>query len=59
MKNYTVTFIVQAKDVHDALSQAEGYLNTGDRCVDCNVEATVWLDENRTMPVPAKRLEEP
>jgi len=53
MKQYLVQFVVQAESVPDALSQAERYLNTGTRCVDCDVVAMI---DNKPYPTPAPRL---
>lgn len=60
MKEFIVQFVVQARDVKDALGQGEQYLNTGSRCVDLNVieltEETVFAP--LTKPATAKRLGE-
>lgn len=68
MKKYVVEFIVQTDDkcsVFDALRQAEMYLNTCDRCVDCNVRLLTpeecennnsFIDTERTLPATAEFL---
>jgi len=37
MKRYLVQFVVQAESATDALDQAEQYLNTENRTIDCRV----------------------
>lgn len=59
--HYKVTFVVQAESLMDALSEAEGYLNTGDRVVDCNVAKLPEGEQSdstthMSLPKPAKRL---
>lgn len=57
LKNYKVTFVVQAYNAIDALNQAEMYLNTGNRCVDCDVLGpSAARPGERLDPHPADRL---
>lgn len=61
MTKYLVEFVVQVEktgeewvELREALRQAEMYLNTGDRCVDCNV--SLLTDERELALASAGRL---
>lgn len=51
MRIYRAIFTVQADDLAGALGQAEEYLNTGDRVIDCQVfPADEWLELAPALP---------
>lgn len=58
-KKYIVEFVVEGDSLFDALNQAEQYLNTGKRCIDCNVSEYSTIEPKRaaSLPMAAPRLE--
>lgn len=57
MRHYKVTFIVTAEGDVEALAQAEKYLNTGGRVVDCDVDPRpVDRRCEPGLPIPAPYL---
>lgn len=53
---YRVLFVVQADDLRGALDQAEEYLNTGDRVIDCDVALAPVQGPAPGPPRPAPHL---
>lgn len=56
MREYIVVFVVQADSLQEAMYQAEMYLNTGDRMVDCNVSCSPTVVFNLDLPEPAPKI---